>query len=166
MLSALLAVGLGTVLTLGGLSKLRNRAQFAAALEEYRPRVPSLQGLALAWAAVEMIAGLWALGSPSYRLVPISVALSVATGSVLKRVWQGQEHGCGCHAGGGAIGPKLLAKNSVVITALVAVQTLQTPTAGPAISIGCAVAVAAGFLAVGSASSSPRHASQVARATP
>jgi uncharacterized membrane protein YphA (DoxX/SURF4 family) len=128
--AALLRLGLGSLLVLAGLLKLRDPSGFAVEIANFQ-LVPALAPyLAASLPATEVVLGVGLVFLPaSWRpaaiagVVLLLVAFTVAVGSAYLR---GINIACGCFGGGGdAIGPLTLARNLSLIAAVAALLALE-----------------------------------------
>jgi uncharacterized membrane protein YphA (DoxX/SURF4 family) len=129
-LAVLLRLGLGGLLVLAGLLKLRDPAGFAIEIANYQFFPALAPYVAAALPATEVVLGLGLIFLPaSWRIAAAAgvgvllVAFTVAVGSAYLR---GINIVCGCFGGGGdTIGPLTLARNLSLLAALALVLALE-----------------------------------------
>jgi putative oxidoreductase len=132
-MAALLRLGLGGLLVVAGLLKLRDPAGFAVEIANYQ-LVPALAPyLAASLPAIEVVLGLGLVFLPaSWRAaaaVGVGLLLAAFTLAVSSAYLRGINIACGCFGGGGdAIGPLTLARNLSLLAAVGVLLALEAPS--------------------------------------
>jgi len=132
----LLRLGLGGLLAVAGLLKLRDPSGFAAEIANYQ-LLPALAAYPAAiLPATELVLGLSLMAAPApwRRAATVGVAIlfvlfTIAVGSAYAR---GINIACGCFGGGGAaIGPLTLLRNLALLLGIAALWTLDASRRRP-----------------------------------
>lgn len=105
---------LGGLLILSAVSKVRSFGSFEVAVDRYSPAFP-VEIVAAAWLTTEFMSGAFLLAPVSVRFIPATFLFAVGAGGMLKRLSQGQKHGCGCSSRDHPIGVGTFTRNVILV---------------------------------------------------
>jgi putative oxidoreductase len=131
-IALLLRLGLGALLVLAGLLKLRDPTAFATEIANYQLLPGGAAVLAAVLPSIEVVIGTGLLALPrAWRRAAAAAALALFvmfTGAVASAYLRRINIDCGCFGtGGGPIGPLTLLRNLMLIAAAVLLLRLDRP---------------------------------------